>query len=268
MPSNPLPYLRNTTGNLNAQCLYPFDRIVSCLTNVVQFQSAAEQRSVARPPLYGFNLPMGSLNAVDRAAWLAYQVANGGRFHTDLQLTLGATTYSNLTLMSDSLTHAQHMSLFYDQVVSLRQVAAANFSSYTPPAIGSAYPVFKFGYGSNTTSRTELPFSRSNNLLTSVGDSPYGPRYAFSWYGTGLVGFPTTYLGAWKLTYPLLDATDIATLESFFLGCQGMYATFDFTDPQTNTVFHNVRFNSDELAIRYLTVNQYSTEVSLMQVNV
>ena len=263
--SNPLPYLRNTSGGLNAQCLYPFDRIVSCYTNVNPFQNASEQRSVARPPLYGFSLPMNSLLIADKSAWLAYFVTNKGRQHTDLQLTLGGTTYSNLTLMSDVLDVIQQTNLIYNQRVALRQVAAANFSTYTPPSVGSSFPMLKFGFGSPTSSGVELPFSQASSFLTSVGDSPFGPRYVLSWYAAGLVGFPGTYLRSWNISYPLLDATDLATLETFFLGKQGRYAVFSFTDPQSGVVYPNVRFNNDELVIRYITVNQYSTEISLVE---
>lgn len=241
-------------------------RSVQCLTNVAQFQDAKEQRSVARPPLYTFALQMNLLNATDRAAWLAYFVANLGRAHTDLQITLGSTLYSNLTLMSDSLNLSQRTNLFYDQQIVLRQVTPANFSSYTPPTVGSSYPSFNFGYGSSSAV-AELPYAQSFNLLTSVGDSAYGPRYVFSWYKASLAGFPTTYLPSWKISYPLLTDTDLATLETYFLGQQGMYGTFSFTDPVDNVTYPNVRFNSDELSIRYLTVNQNSTEVSLIQTN-
>lgn len=232
MPLN-LPILRNTTGTLNAQVLYPFVRVASCLTTVTQFQNAAEQRSVERPPLYGFQIPMSSLLAADKRAWLNFHVSAVGRQHTDLALSLGGTTYSNLTLLSDLLDVIQKDAVVYDQTASLRQVAAVNFSTYTPPTPGAFYPNLKFGLASPSQFSSELPFRQSSNFLTSVGDSPYGPRYTFSWYNPGspLAGFPSTYLRSWVLSYPLLTDVDMATIETQFLGCQGRYKLFNFTDP-------------------------------------
>lgn len=335
----PLPILRNTTGTLNAQVLYPFVRVTSCLTTVTTFQNASEQRSVERPPLYGFQIPMSSMLAVDKLAWLNFHVSAVGRAHTDLTLSLGGTTYSNLTLLSDLLDAVQKDAVIYDQVASLRQVAAVNFSSYTPPTPAVIYPNLRFGLGSPSSSSTEIPFHQSSNFLTSVGDSPYGPRYTFSWYNPGspLSGFPSTYLRSWKLSYPLLTDADVAIIENQFLGCQGRYSLFNFTDPTpvaslivstssgsssvvvtdastiqnggyimmdseavtvvsgggvsgastlvvtrhalgTSAASHaagskvyrtypNVRFGEDDMTIHAITVNQNSTEITLIQTN-
>ncbi len=331
MPAANLPTLRGTAQ----QVLYPFTRVVSCMTTVTTFQNSTEQRWVARPPLYQFILPMGSLSQADRASWLVYFSGRKGRFEVNLALTLGGTTYSDLTLMSDNLAFNQSKyDLFYDQQVSLRQAQAANFSSYTPPSVGSLYP--PLSYGQVTPEYwPELPFSQSNDFLTSVGDNPFGPRFAYSWFGSGSP-FPPGRLRTWRLSYPLLTDADIATLENFFLGKQGRYGTFYFPDPTPvalllsgigsgnatlaasdgfnyttgaylmvddeimlvtggggstgastlsitraqlgtsaashsnaaalSVVYPNVRFAADDLPLKYLTKNQNSTELQLVQI--
>ncbi len=336
MPANPLPTLRGSTQ----QALYPFEMTIGCLTNITAFQNAAEQRSVGRPPLYSFKLPMNALSNSDRQDYLNFHVRSVGRLHQDIQLTLGSDVYDNLTLMSDQLAVAQVNNLMYNQEIQLRQVAAANFSTYTPPTVGQVYPNLKFGFGSAGAACVELPFGQSSGFLTSVGDSPYGPRYAFAWYDpvSPLPGFPSSYLKTWKVNYPLLTDDDLTTVKNYFLGKQGRYVDFFFIDPTqvgkvgssigpsdgsvivtnsagllnggyaamgteivkvtsgaltTNGVatinitraqagttaashspgdwlyaaYSNVRFADDNLTIKFLTVNQNSTEFSLVQTN-
>src|SRR5438067_1903304 len=102
--ANPLPYLRNTSGTLNAQVLYPFDRMVSFSTKVTTFANGSEQRWALRPPFCNFDIPMNQLLAADKAAWLTFFGNVKGRFASDLSITLGSTTYANLTLASDDLS--------------------------------------------------------------------------------------------------------------------------------------------------------------------
>lgn len=262
-----LPYLRGTSGGLNAQVLYPFTRVTSCLTGIGSFQNANEQRWVERPPLFGFQLPMTSLLTADKAAWLTFFSSSGvkGRAGQDLQLSLGSTTYSNLTLLSDALQVANRKPLQYDQSISLRQVIPANFSTYTPPTVGSTYPYLQFGTGSATTANSEMPFVQISTFLTSVGDSQYGPRYSYSWYDASLTNFPMGYLRIWKLSYPLLTDVDLGILETYFLGQQGRYGSFSFVDPIDGITYTHCRFDQDDLSIKYLLYGQNATELSIIQ---
>lgn len=260
--SNPLPILRNTSGGLSASVLYPFTRLASCLTYVSEFETAAEQRWVGRVPLFAFALPFTSLNGTDKAAWLTFFNTVLGRLAQDITVTLGATTYSNLTLETDDLAVTTKIPLFYDQQLSLRQVR--NYP-WTIPTVGSTYPNLLFGAGSATKS-SEMPFSQVNSAFTDVNDSPYGQRFAFGWYKTGKTNFPNVLLKSWKITYPVLSLVDAVTLENFFLGCQGRYKTFTFVDPVDGSSNSNVRFDQDSLAIKYITYGVYGTEISLKQV--
>jgi len=260
--SNPLPILRNTTGTLNAQALYPFTRVASCLTFVDQFDNGSEQRWAGRTPLFNFALSFNSLSATDKASWLTFQNTVLGRLATNLTITLGATTYSNLTMMSDDLVATTRLPLLYDQQISLRQVS--NYP-YTVPTVGSTFPQLAFGTGGGIAV-AELPFSQANSAFTDINESVYGQRFGFGWYKTGKTNFPNVLLKSWKISYPLLTDADAATLENYFLGKQGRYATFTFVDPIDGSSNANVRFDMDDLAFRYITKNMQSTEVSLKQI--
>lgn len=256
--ATPLPYLRGTSGGLNAQVLYPFTRTVSFFTRVTTNTNGSEQRWASRPPLYEFQLPMNQITGTDKASWLSTFSSEGGRFGQDLQLTLGATTYSNLTILHDDLSVENQSGNIYNQNLNLRQVQNG---SWTPPTPGTSYPTLSFG------TVAERPFVQSSCFYTGVNDNPYGPRFAWKWYGGGLTNFPTTYLRKWQLSYPLLSTADITTLETFFIGQQGKLGSFSFTDPLDNTTYTHVRFDQDTFSVRYLTLNQNSTNIVLVQTN-
>lgn len=263
--ANVLPILRNTTGTLNGQVLYPFIRTVSCSTTVHKFQNATEQRWVNRNPLFNFSLPMTSLNVTDKAAWLAFFVTTKGRLASDLQLSLGSTTYSNLSSESDDLAVTNKIPLFFDQQINLLQVS--NYP-WTIPAVSiSAFPLLRFGSPMSPVASFEMPFTQNSSFFTDNTTSPYGQQYSYGWYGTGLSGFPTSYLRAWKLSYPLLTDADALTLEQFFEACQGQYSSFDFTDPFDSITHHKVRFASDNLSFKYGTLNQQAADIVLVQTN-
>ena len=266
--SSPLPILRNTTGTFNAQVLYPFTRTVRFRTTVNSFMSGAEQRWPNTPPLYDFVLPMTALESADKAAWLSFfsNAAQVGRFGTIGSITIGSTTYSNLTLLSDDLSVSNPSSRIFNQQVELRQVNGYPWTPtsgypWSPPASGLTYPTFSFG------GVAEQPFTQVTRYLTSVGDNPNGPRYTYQWYQNSLPNMPTGSLRSWKISYGLLSQADMDTLEGFFTTVMGMAYSFSFTDPLTGSPLTGVRFENDSLEVHYVCPNQFSTSVSLIQTN-
>lgn len=251
--STPLPGLRGTSQ----QALYPFTRIVSCSTTVNTFFNGSEQRWANRVPLYNFILPMNVLNATDKSSWLTLHAEAKGEFEQNLTLTLGSTTYSNLALMSDDIVQTNSRTILFDQEIHLRQTLTP--ASYTPPSVGTSFPTFSWG------GVAEMPYSQVSSFLTNMTDQPSGPRYAIALYNGGWTNFPSTYLRSWRITFPLLEQTDMNTLENFFLGVQGRLTSFSFTDPLDSTTYNNCRFDQDELQIQYLTLNQFSTEITIKQ---
>lgn len=253
---NALPGLRGTT----IQALYPVTRIVCCYTGISVFSNASEQRWVEQPPLYKFILPMQNLTATDKANYLTWFNAVKGQFATDVTLTLGSNTWSNLGLMSDSLEFTGTMPGRFDQNIQLRSIQSAA-SDYTPPTLGSSYPTFSWG------SVAQSPVVQTSSYMTSVNEQASGPRYGYSWFGQSLPNFPTTYLRSWKITYTTLSDTDLATLENFFLASQGRYGSFSFQDPVDGQTYDHVRMGQDELPIKYLMPNVSMTSVTLVQTN-
>jgi len=251
--SNPLPSLRGTSQ----QALYPFTRIISCATGVNTMFNGSERRWVERCPLYNFILPMSVLTATDKASWLSFHVENKGMYNQNCTLTLGSTTYSNLAMMSDDISQTNNHSILYDQEIHLRQTLTP--ASYTPPSVGTSFPTFSWG------GVAEMPLTQVSSFLTNVAEQPSGPRYALAYYDGGWTNFPTSYLRSWRISYPLLTDTDQTTLVNFFLGMQGRYNTFTFTDPLDNTAYTHCRFDMDELQIHYQTKNQSSTEITIRQ---
>lgn len=251
--SNPLPGLRGTSQ----QALYTFSRITSCSTTINQFFNGSEQRFVNRIPYYNFILPMNTLNATDKASWLALHNAAKGQFEQNLELTLGSTTYSNLALMSDDIVQTNNRPLLYDQEIHLRQTIPA--SAGGPPTVGTSFPTFSWG------GVAQMPLTQVSSFLTNVNEQASGPRYAFAYYAGGLSNFPSTYLRSWRISYSILSDADLATLETFFLGMQGRYGSFSFTDPLDSTTYNHVRFDQDDLQITYQTKNINSVEVTLRE---
>lgn len=253
--ASPLPTLRSTVQ----QALYPFTRHITFLTEVMQFAGAQEQRWPTRPPLYMFDLPMSILVKSDRDTWLSFFTARNGRAARDITLTLGATTYSNLTLMADDLGQTVRSALLFDQKVSLRQVQNG---TWTAPSPGTTFPTI-----TDLGAVAEMPYTISPVVLTGVSDNEFGPRFVFQYYGAGLTNFPSGALQKVAIEYPLLTDAGALDLETFFTSVQGKAYTFDFVDPISGTTYHNFRFDMDTLSMNYITKNQNSTKIVLVQTN-
>ncbi len=250
--SSVLPGLRGTS----AQSLYPFDRTVYFNTTVCVNADGSEQRFANAPPLNRLSLPMTLLEPTDKAAWLAFFNSTKGQFTSDLVDTIGGVAFGNMTLDSDTLLQVNTRALLYDQRVTMRQVQNA---SWTPATAPTAFPTLSFG------TVAEVPYTQGTEFLTGSSQNVLGPQYQFAYYANAVAGFPTAPLKTFKITYGLIEDADAATLETFFLAAQGQYYSFNFTDPISGITYSHVRFDQDALTIRYLTVNQKSTEILLRQ---
>lgn len=54
-------------------------------------------------------------------------------------------------------------------------------------------------------------------------------------------------LRRWTIALDLLDETELAAVESFFIAQAGSSGVFSFTDPGTGTAYANCSFENDEL---------------------
>lgn len=265
MPT-PLPFLRNTaSSSIAAQVLTPFTLSINFVTNVQIFQTGGEQRwpELTSGPLYSFSCPMNKLLVADWTSWQTFFNSAKGRLGSNFQIVFAGNTYNNLILSSDEIATTTKSAKMFDQQINLSQTppATGSWSAWVPPSIGSNYPTMACG------AVAEYPTTEALDFLTDVNDSDFSVRYAYGYYDTGLTNFPTTGLRLWRLSYPLLSNADLSTITTFFSGCQGRYNSFSFTSPFSGSTYSNVRFDSDQLAVRYITPTQSSIEVVLRQHN-
>ena len=113
------------------------------------------------------------------------------------------------------------------------------------------YPTLASGVIAN------IGWSRTAEFLTAKTVMPTGWQFAYAWR--------TSNLWRWKLPYVQLSDADAATLRAHFVAMYGRYGEFNFTDPETATVYPKVRFASDELSIIRNGPNNNSVTVELVQ---
>jgi hypothetical protein len=235
---NPLSTVRGTTQ----QALYPVTRTVEFVTRVNIAANGSEQRWVVRGPLNNFQLPYSELLKADAAAQEFWFENARGKFDRTLSLTIDGITYLDLTSDSDTFSQVQRQQRSYDTQISVRQTRNP---LWVPAPAPSSYPKLTNGLSA------QYPYTRTVRFATIVNDQEVGTRYSLSTYGGPFDNFPTDGLFSWKLDYPVLTEVDAATLENFFLACQGRYHRFSFTDPDTGIVHPNCRLDQDSLPLRY-----------------
>lgn len=254
--ANPVATVRGTTK----QILYPFTRWNEFVCRVTQASNGSEQRFVVRPPLARFSLPYSNLQIADVASQQTQFNNALGKFTQQITLTLDSTTYTNLTFQQDTFESVIRETALYNTQLTLRQTQNP---TWVPPTAPTAYPVLSSGLSAM------MPVTSGLRYITWTNDQEAGQHFALSSYGGVFANFPTTALPYWKLDYPVMTEVDLATLENFFLACQGRYNTFAFTDPVTSIVYPNCRLDSDSFEVRYLGPrpggHQVSTSLAVTQ---
>lgn len=72
---------------------------------------------------------------------------------------------------------------------------------------------------------------------------------------------------SWQIKLDLLNESEIAQIESFFVAQQGDYLSFSFPDPFSGTVVANCRLASSGMESRYLDVDAASTSLWVIETN-
>jgi hypothetical protein len=241
------------------QALYPVTRTVSFLTRVQRFADATEQRWMLRAPMTKLSLPYGSLLATDKNNQVSFFASQKGRFDTTISVTLGANTYTNMTLLSDVFSVRNGAPLQYDTQIDLRQVKNSGFIWSNP--VGPAFPTLSVGV------RCQMPFTQTSRYLTAVNDQETGMRYSEAFYGAGFSKFPVSSLKEWALEYPHLSEADVAILESFAMTVGGRYWTFAFIDPLDGSSHPKCRLGSDDFILRYSGPNDVALSLQIIETN-
>lgn len=218
-------------------------RTISTSTLVQRNWNATEQRGAGRMPLVNFRIPYDGITKADKDALRLDIAAAQGRAATNLSFGpfLG-TTYTNLTLMRDEWEAVERTVGQYTTELQLRQTIP---QALTAAGSLSAFPTLSAGVS------CMLPFGQGDVYQTDVNDSPSGMRYTFPWFGASLSGFPTRELRRWPLSFPTLIDADLALIEQFFIGVNGRWLTFSFTDPDSGTTYTHCRFGQDELVVSH-----------------
>ena len=238
-----LPTVR---GGVQALC--PVTRRVEFLTDVAIGLNASEQRARKRPPLTRFVLPYTRMSATDTAAMKAFFESQKGTFDSTWSFRLGSITYANLTFEEAEFTAREEDATRTTYSFTLRARQTQN-PGQTASAAGAAFPTLASGAG------CMLPYQQVRRFAVLLNDNPIGMRYAYTWFGAGLAGFPPAHgdgtfsLRGWELNYPNLTDADLTTIEGHFRNQWGRWSQFSFTDPDDSTVYPKCRYDDDVLQI-------------------
>jgi Conserved hypothetical protein 2217 (DUF2460) len=69
----------------------------------------------------------------------------------------------------------------------------------------------------------------------------------------------------WVVKITLLNDSELAQMEEFFVTQQGNFGRFDFTDPSSGEIVPNCRLVSPELVSLYQGADQGSMELTVME---
>ncbi len=101
----------------------------------------------------------------------------------------------------------------------------------------ASFPVLKTG------AVAQYPSDRVRRFSTQVLRFLDGGEQRFAQFGTALK--------SWVIRLELLDETELARLEEFFVEQAGRAGNFSFTDPWDGTVYPRCSFDSDMISAEY-----------------
>lgn len=238
--------------------LYPYTLTISFDTDVKEFQNAVQQRSALREGLVLFELNYAAFTQAQKNTWKSAFTSAKGRFTTNLSITIGSTTYSNLALMDDEQAWAESETKRYDQQkIRLQQTLTGQF---TPGTSGTNFPTLANG------TMGVLPYVQKKRFSTIQNVMAAGQVYGFAEYAGGLSGFPTDGLMSWELQEKMLSDADLATRINHFIANWGRLYAFTFTD-EDSTAYPTAHYAMDQLVVNYISPNNSNVSISLEATN-
>ena len=242
-----LPIVRGVSA-----ALYPFTMTLSFLTEMSSWQNGAQQRQIRSAGLAKFDIPYSAMSQAQKNTVKSAMASAKGRFSTNLQLTLGAVSYTNLSLDADEWSARESETMQYDGPMKLSQTIPQGFSPGTP---GQAFPTLANG------AIGILPYTQKQRFQSVYQKMDSGPAYAYAEFGGGLTGYPSGPLMAWSLEEKSISDADLATRIAHFIANYGRGYSFSFTD-EDGTVYSSTHFASDDLVINYRGPN--ASDVTIM----
>lgn len=233
--------------------MYPLRLTVSCLTRVQRGTNAEEQRYAVRAPYAMIEATYTNLIEADRAAIQSHFETQKGMFDSTWTLAFDSKTFTAMRFMEDELAWEENKPNLWSATIRCMGLYPAISS---PPSTLPALP---------SGAVTQLPWSKRTRFETNYTDMESGTRHALAFRGGGLTNFPTGVERQWDIRVP---STRPATAESFikfFIDKHGRLGTFDFTDPDTTTLYTGCRFTADELVVSYVGYNLCSVNFGLVK---
>lgn len=250
-----LPIIRGSS-----QALYPFKLSYMFSTLVNHYQNGSEQRCVRAPGRVRFELPYQHLKQAQKNSVFSGVAASRGQEDTTITITLGMTTYTGLSLDSDTVGASEGLPLVYEAPLSATQAIPQNLS---PGTSGQPFPTL-------TYAPAQRPYLQRQTWQTVVTEIPnsFGAKWTYSEFGPGpiLQSYPTGALMSWEWTELSLSDADVATRVAHYIANYGMAYTFQFTDPDDSSVHSKVRYNFDTLVVQYNGIADTSIAIQLQEV--
>lgn len=214
---------------------------------VKRFTGGQEQRWRLAAAAMSFEIRHTNLSWADlitlRNFWVSQQGING-----TWSLPINGSTFNNCVFVDPSFPAQEPKNRLVSITLKARQVVPEGTISH--PTIGGAAPSFPSGI-------LQVPYTVTLNYNGVVVDRETGPRYLYLYDSAPLISFDVT-LGA-------IATAEMTTLQNFFAAVGGNWAPFSFTDPDTTTVYPNMRFDQAELLFTLVSPGIYQTSFRLTE---
>lgn len=264
--------------------MYPLTRGTLLTVAVQKFITGSEQRFKRHAPLEQFQLDYSGLYVVDRDALAAFYFAVLGAYNDTWQFTMpgilspgtvpanpwvasSPSVWTTCTFVEDTFSSVESGPGLYDVSFRFRQVQKGG----QPLSLLRAVDLLTFPL-LGTGATAQRPYTRTVRYHTEFNDNPTGQKYAWSFYDSDMVNYPTRGLLSWTLPYPSIEDWELTAIEAFFVAMNGRWKTFSFTDPDyidpitmQPITYTGVRFDQDTFTYKYLDMNHASTTIHLIE---
>lgn len=232
------------SGNV---ALYPVTREVMFPVQVHRALDDSEQRWQRSAPLNKFRLEYSDLSSADLATIQTFFDSIKGGYDSTWDIALAGVTYSYCCLTHDDLSPSEDDN--WKLIVDLKQVKTDSIPT------GSSNSSFPTITGAITTRR---PWSFARAFLNSIEDSPTGKRYAYYHRASPLM--------SWTVGGDRIPDADVTTLLEAFIGWQGKWASFEFTDPETGDTYLTCRLDMDSFKSQAIGPNENSCHLKVVEI--
>lgn len=229
-------------------CMFPVQRSLQVRATIHRFADDTQQRYLSAPILNAWTLSYKGIKAADLATLQGFFDTQKGAFDKTWTFPFAGTSYTAMAFDQDDFTYVESADAIGRFSLSLKLRQVAKSGSYST-GLTATFPAIRTGVV------TQLPFTTSRRYKTLRNDLPSGQRYSYA--------LRSTPRHAWTLEFPALTPSEMGTLFNFFAAMYGPLSQFQFTDPQTGTVYTKCTFAMDALDVRYVSAGVCATRVEI-----